>query len=270
MRQSKSRPSSPSRKPETLALDRSVFVRPIAHRGLHDAAAGRIENTAPAFLAAIAKGYGIECDLQPASDGTPMVFHDGTLDRLVDASGRLEERSPAALQRLRYKGQDTHILTYEAFLALVAGRVPLLVEVKSDWVPPHAGFLERTAVLTTSYAGPVALMSFDPDVMARMAALAPSIPRGIVSGSYKPVRGDDWWADKLSAARRFRLRHLLESGPATPSFFAYHVVSLRTPVVRFARSVMGVPLFTWTVRTPEDRVEAALRADAMIFEGFEP
>ena len=50
---------------------------------------GRLENTAPAFRAAIDKGYGIECDLQPADDGTPMVFHDEKLDRLVAATGPL-------------------------------------------------------------------------------------------------------------------------------------------------------------------------------------
>jgi glycerophosphoryl diester phosphodiesterase len=255
----------------SLPLDRSVFVRPIAHRGLHDLSAGRIENTAPAFLAAIDKGYGIECDLQPASDGTPMVFHDAKLDRLVDATGPLAERSSVELGRLHYKGQaSTRILTYADFLDLVGGRVPLLVEVKSDWDAPHEGFLKLIATLTTAYKGPVALMSFDPKVMARLAMLAPHIPRGIVAGSYKPVQGDDWWADKLSPSRRFRLRNLLESGPASPSFFAYHVVSLRTPVVRFARNVTGVPIFTWTVRTPENRAEAARWADAMIFEGFEP
>lgn len=253
-----------------MPLDRSVFVRPIAHRGLHDLSAGRIENTAPAFLAAIARGYGIECDLQPAGDGTPMVFHDEVLDRLVDATGRLSERSPPDLRRLRYKGQDTSILAYADFLELAAGRVPLLVEIKSDWDVPRPGFLERIATLTSAYRGPVALMSFDPAVMARLAVLAPKLPRGIVSGSYKSADGDDWWADRLSPSRRFRLRHLLDSGPAAPSFFAYHVVSLRTPVVRFARAVMGVPIFTWTVRTLEDRHEAARWADAMIFEGFEP
>jgi len=70
-------------------LDRGVFLRPIAHRGLHDRRKGRIENSAPAFLAAITKGYGIECDLQAAKDGVPMVFHDERLDRLVLARGRI-------------------------------------------------------------------------------------------------------------------------------------------------------------------------------------
>src|SRR5262247_2561691 len=85
---------------------RSVFVRPIAHHGLHNTAKRRLENTAPAFSAAIAKGYGIECDLQAAEDGTPMVFHDATLDRLVAASGPIAAYSPRSLARLRYRGQD--------------------------------------------------------------------------------------------------------------------------------------------------------------------
>ena len=110
-----------------------AFLRPIAHRGLHDRAQGRIENTAPAFLAAIDKGYGIECDLQAAEDGTPMVFHDEKLDRLVAASAaRSRPIGRPASRRLRYKGQDEHILTFAEFLELVDGRVPLLVEVKAQ------------------------------------------------------------------------------------------------------------------------------------------
>ena len=94
-----------------------VFLRPIAHRGLHVAAKGIIENTAPAFEAAIAKGYGIECDLQSAADGTPFVFHDATLDRLMDATGPVAARSPANLATLHYKDQKTRILSFAEFLA---------------------------------------------------------------------------------------------------------------------------------------------------------
>ena len=39
------------------------------------------------------------------------------------------ERTPADLATLRYRGQDTPILSYAEFLGLVAGRVPLLVEI---------------------------------------------------------------------------------------------------------------------------------------------
>src|SRR5262245_6337466 len=117
--------------PESVPLDRGIFVRPIAHRGLHNRSRGLVENTEPAFLAAIDNDYGIECDLQPARDGTPMVFHDATLDRLVAARGRIAAQTPDELSRLRYKHQNIGILTFRDLLKLVDGRVPLLVEIKS-------------------------------------------------------------------------------------------------------------------------------------------
>ena len=248
-------------------FDRDVFVRPIAHRGLHDAAAGRIENTAPAFEAALDRGYGIECDLRQASDGTPFVFHDDTLDRLVEGKGPIAALSPGQLAGLAYKGCASRILSYAALLELVGGKVPLLVEVKSEWDPPDLAFLKRIAEASLHYRGPVALMSFDPAVMTALRELAPTIPRGIVSGMYD---GPHWWADRLDVDRRLALSHLLLSGPVQPSFYAYHVNDLPTPVTRFAREVIGVPLFTWTVRTEAQRHKAAAFADAMIFEGFEP
>lgn len=249
-----------------MMLDRATFIRPIAHRGLHGKITGHLENTAPAFAAALAKGYGVECDLQPASDGTPMVFHDFTLDRLVDAEGRIDKRSPAELKALTYRGRAERIVSFAEFLDLAAGRGPLLIEIKSNWKPPHTGFLEQIAVTAKRYKGPLALMSFDPHVMATMAELAPKVPRGIVSGVYA---GEGWNIDKLGAKRAERLTHLIESRTASPSFFAYDVKALPTPITRYVREVQGLPLFTWTVRSAADRKAAALHADAPIFEGFE-
>lgn len=248
-----------------MTLDRTAFVKPIAHRGLHGATTKLLENTGPAFAAGLARGYGIECDLQPASDGTPMVFHDFTLDRLIDTKGRIDARAPMALKALRYRGRTDGILTFADFLELANGRGPLLVEIKSDWSKPHLGFLENIASLAKRYKGPLALMSFDPDVMATMAQLAPAIPRGIVSGVYD---GPGWNVSKLGK-RAERLTHLLDSRAASPLFYAYDVKSLPTPVTRYVREVQGLPLFTWTVRTAADRRAAEAHADAPIFEGFE-
>jgi glycerophosphoryl diester phosphodiesterase len=247
-------------------FDRNAFLKPIAHRGLHNAKAGIIENSAPAFLAGLAKGYGLECDLQPAEDGTPMVFHDDTTDRLMDMRGRLDRLSVARLQAMHYAGQSEQMLTFAEYLDLCAGRGPLLVEIKSGWKQPKAGFLEGVAKLAKRYKGPLALMSFDPRVMAVLAELAPKIPRGIVAGKYE---GKGWWLEDIGEGRGLRLTDLLESGPAAPSFYAYHVKSLPTPVTRFVREVAGLPLFTWTVRTATDRKIAAQWADAPIFEGYE-
>ena len=256
-------------------LDRAAFLKPIAHRGLHGparvgAARGLVENTMPAFEAALAKGYGIECDLRPAAEGLPLVFHDETLDRLVEGSGPVARLGKADLARLRYRGAGgVRISTFAELLDMVAGRVPLLVEIKSEWEPPDAAFLGQIAALSKAYRGPLALMSFDPAMMTGLAELAPAVPRGLVSGLYRREPDDDWWADKLDAERAFRLSHLLEAGPVKPSFHAYHVKALPTPVTRYVREVQGLPLFTWTVRSEEDRRTAAQWADAPIFEGFE-
>jgi glycerophosphoryl diester phosphodiesterase len=247
-------------------LDRATFLRPIAHRGLHRAKAGIIENTAPAFEAAIAKGYGIECDLRPAAGGLPLVFHDATLQRLVAGRGAVAHVTASEAKRLRYRSADTHILSFAELLDLVAERVPLLVEIKSEWAPPDEAFLKRIAKLAAGYQGPLALMSFDPAVMARFSELAPGVPRGIVSGSYA---GAGWWNRKMSRTRAAGLRDLLESAPAAPSFYAYEVNALPTPVTQYARAVSGLPVFTWTVRTPKQRAIAKTYADAPIFEGFE-
>jgi glycerophosphoryl diester phosphodiesterase len=251
-------------------LDRQAFLRPIAHRGLHDAARGIIENTAPAFVAAIAGGYGIECDLQPAATGLPMVFHDLELDRLTTGSGLITDLQPACAAKLPFKGANIiGILTFAELLSLVAGQVPLVAEVKSEWDTPDRTFLRGIAELASAYTGPLALMSFDPAVMTVLKELAPDVPRGIVSGSYFDQGGDGWWPGSvLTDDRRRTLAKLEESEPAAPSFYAYEVGALPTPETQRAREA-GLPLFTWTVRTAQDRRLAALHADAPIFEGYE-
>jgi glycerophosphoryl diester phosphodiesterase len=247
----------------------SVFLRPIAHRGLHDARLGIIENTAAAFSAAIEHNYGIECDVRRAAGGVPVVFHDATLDRLVMASGAVAGVDASALGTLCYRGAaHERIITLAELLALVDGRVPLLVEVKSEWQPPDADFMRMIAELASGYAGPIALMSFDPAVMAALREVAPRVPRGIVAG---PTRSyGAWWGETLSRERRKRLSHLLESRPAAPVFYAYQVKALPTPLTRFVREVLGLPLLAWTVRTQQERRVASLWADAPIFEGFLP
>ena len=246
-----------------------AFLRPIAHRGLHDRGAGRIENTGPAFAAAIARGYGIECDLRAAAGGLPIVFHDETLERLVNGMGLVARLTLNDLKQLCYRGQETPIMTFADLLHLVAGAVPLLVEIKSEWDPPNAAFLTQIAAATHGYRGPIALMSFDPAVVSALADLAPTVPRGLVSGSYQASEGDRWWHDRLSPARAASLRDMTDFDAVGASFCAYEVAALPTSATRALRS-RGMPVFTWTVRTEADRTSAVANADAAIFEGFEP
>ena len=104
--------------------------RPIAHRGLHDAAHGIVENSTSAVDAAIAKGYAVEVDLQCAAHGKPIVFHDRALDRLTNESGPVATRDAAALCQIPLRNSSDCILSLEGLLGLIDRRVPLLIEVK--------------------------------------------------------------------------------------------------------------------------------------------
>jgi glycerophosphoryl diester phosphodiesterase len=244
----------------------AAFLKPIAHRGLHDAT-GRVENTAAAFSAALDKGYGIECDVRPSACDTPMIFHDDTLERLVEHPDRVHAHDAPTLKRFKFRRGTDRMLDLAELLELVGGRQPILAEIKSEWAPPDRAFLEAIATLAAAYHGPLALMSYDPAVMAAVKALVPDIPRGLVSGL---IEEDPHMRNELGPERAYRLSHLLESREAAPDFYAYHVGALPTPVTRYVREVLGMPLFTWTVRTEEERAIAARWADAPIFEGFEP
>jgi len=248
-------------------VNRDLFARPIAHRGLHAPKAGRVENSLSAFRAAVERGYAIECDIQPAADYVPMVFHDDRLERLTNQSGPVADRTSGELASLTLSGGRDRIPRLSDLFDVVAGRVPLIVEIKSAWAALPARYLDEVAGRLHAYHGPVAVMSFDPAVMVEMRARAPEIPRGIVSGVY---RDTGWWSDVLDADRRERLTHLLESADAAPDFYSYHVKDLPTPVTRYVREVQRIPLISWTVRTPEDRAIAARWSDAPTFEGYEP
>jgi glycerophosphoryl diester phosphodiesterase len=135
--------------------------RPIAHRGLHDAAKGIVENSASAVAAAMGKGFAVEVDLQCAVDHVPVVFHDETLDRLTPETGPVMARSAEALSAIPLRGSTDRILSLPALLALVNGRVPLVLEVKSTWTR-EGKYEANIALLLASYPGPVGVMSFDP------------------------------------------------------------------------------------------------------------
>jgi len=242
-----------------------LTARPIAHRGLHDAAAGVIESTATAFNAAIAGGYGIETDLQLSADGEAMVYHDDALGRLTEDSGRLADLTVAQLKVVRYKVGRDRILTLGELCDLVAGRVTLLLELKSRF-DGDLGLVQRVAAVLKRYAGPVAVMSFDPALVGGFRTITPRLTRGIVA---ERCYADSEW-DQLPSYAKWRMGHLLHAPRSRPMFIAYRVKDLPAPAPWIARTISGLPLLTWTVRSEADRRTAARWTDQVIFEGFRP
>ena len=236
-----------------------LTARPVAHRGLHDAAAGIVENTASAFSAAIEGQYGIECDLQLSADGEAIVFHDDTLDRLTERRGEVAALSATNLKSISFKNTNDRMMTLGELCDLTAGRVPLVLEIKSHFKDDPA-LASRVAEIVQGYAGPVAAMSFDPFVVSALREVAPGLPRGIVAQS----RSDP----EVPSGNPFR--YVAKAFGARPHFLAWSVHDLKTVWPLLGRWGFGLPLLTWTVRTEADRLRARRWADQMIFEGFRP
>jgi glycerophosphoryl diester phosphodiesterase len=241
-----------------------LTARPVAHRGLHDAANGVIENTASAFAAAIAGNYAIECDLRMSADGEAMVYHDAALGRVASGSGSLAEMKAADLQRMPFRQTGDRMLTLGELCDLVGGHVTLLLEMKSSFDGDRR-LVMRVAEVLKKYAGPVAAMSFDPDQVTALRDLAPGLPRGIVAERW--YTHAEW--PGLSTGGRRVLRNLLHSFRTRPHFVAYSVRDLPATAPLLARYLFGLPLLTWTVRNESDRRRTRW-ADQIIFEGFRP
>ena len=243
-----------------------LVARPIAHRGLHDLAAGVIENSPSAATAAIAGGFGIECDVQLTADGEAVVFHDFVLDRLTGATGAVVSRKAAELGAITLKGSSDPILTLSAFLDLIGGRVPLVIEIKSRF-DGDLTLTKRTVEVVAGYKGhPIVIKSFDPDIVTALRELAPEIPRGIVAMNAYDY-GD---YVSLSPERKHALANLLHFTESRPDFISWKVTDLESAAPYLCRNALGLPLMSWTVRTPEERQRAAAMADQMVFEGFRP
>lgn len=244
-----------------------LTARPIAHRGLHNAAAGIVENTLSAVKAAVARNFAIEVDVQLSRDGEAMVIHDGNLLRLAGHNALVDDLTVEQLQALPLKGTSDHIPTLWDVLQTIDDRVPILVEIKNDDpVRPDDHLTQRTLEVLSAYRGRVAVMSFDPGVLMSAKRLMPTMPRGIVADDTR----DPLHYGSLSPREQRNRRHLLHGFETRPDFVAYHVKALPAPGPAIARVFFDRPLLTWTVRTGQDRRRASTHADQIIFEGFDP
>ena len=214
-----------------------------AHRGLHYGA-GFPENSLIAFAAALEKGAGIECDLRLTADGHIIVFHDADAWRMCASPLRIGESTLQEISRLSVG--EHPIPRLGGLLAMVAGRVPLLLEVKVDgdiwrWVPA----LRRDL---TGYAGSVGVMSFDPRVSRLIRTNMPDVRGGLVIRHNLPA-----------ARRRIALWF------ARPQFIAVDKAALKDRWVARVRKLM--PVYAWTIRTAGERAQADVQSDALIWEG---
>lgn len=248
-----------------MALPQAFLTTPIAHRGLHGP--GVPENSLAAARAAIDAGYGIELDIQPARDGRPMVFHDYDLARLTGVQGVVTDLDPDALAVQRLLGTDQTVPTLRQFLDLVAGRVPLLIEIKDQDMSlgPDIGLLHKAvADALQGYGGPVAVMSFNPHVVAGFHALAPDVPVGLTTCGYDER---DW--PGIPEKTRSHLAGINDFDESGACFVSHDKRDLDNPRLD-ALKAQGVQILCWTIRSAEEEALARRVADNITFEGYRP
>ncbi len=229
-----------------------------AHRGLHSE--GAPENSLSAFAEAVACGYAIELDIRLSRDGELVVFHDDTLTRVTGIDKRVDELTLAELKELRLLGTDERIPTFSEVLALVDGRVPLLVEIKEDIFKYKV--TEEAVKKLREYKGEFIVESFNPLALARFRKLYPEVPLGILSMAY--TKRAEYKKIMYRLVELFTLNFL-----SRPDFIAYDHLDYKNPPLKMVRALFRPMLFCWTTRSLEEEsraIENGFRG--IIFENY--
>lgn len=126
-----------------------------AHRGASEYAP---ENTISSFYLGLLQGAnGIETDVQRTKDGVLVLFHDDTLDRVSDTTGKLSDYSLEQLKNIKIEGNATtgfydRIVTLREFLEVFSEYdISFAIELKGEGVEADTlamieefGILEKT------------------------------------------------------------------------------------------------------------------------------
>lgn len=229
-----------------------LVARPIAHRGFHDDNVARWENTLSAFAAAIDRNYAIECDVHLSADGVPVIFHDESLKRLTGQNGSIHEKTAAELGAMKIGGTRDYVPTLAQMLELVAGRVPLIIELKGI-NGKDDGLVRRVAEQLATYQGKAAIMSFDHWLVRLFAKEAPGIPAGLTACGIAQSDLEGHFA---------MLAHDID-------FVSFDVEALPNKFISFVRQHLDMPVLSWTVRDDKAKAISFAHVDQMTFEGFE-
>ncbi|MCL2751573.1 MAG: glycerophosphodiester phosphodiesterase [Firmicutes bacterium] len=235
-----------------------LINKKIAHRGFHNDDAP--ENTLAAFGRAIESGYAIELDVREIDDGTVVVFHDDRLSRLTGVDGFTSQLKIEELDDMRILKTNCKIPTLAQVLDFVAGRTPLLIEIKNS---NKVGGLEKSVIeILKKYEGDFAVQSFNPYSLEYFKKSAPHILRGQLSCSFKNEKS-------LNRIKKFLLRRMkLNRRVSEPNFISYDFNDL--PCRAVSKYFGKIPVLAWTLRSDTDCERARPYSDNIIFEGFTP
>ena len=247
-------PSARKEKTAEFFADKKHF----AHRGLHGAVP---ENSLAAFRLAVENGYGIELDLHVTADGKLCVFHDNTLTRMCNIDGRVEDKTAEELHNIRLGDSEEYIPLFSEVLALVDGKVPLVVELKGE--SGDTRVCELAAEMLDGYKGEYCMESFNPIYVGWFKKHRPDVIRGQLSARMTDGKG------AVIKLRNFALKNMLTNVISRPDFLAYCYKDKDVLAFRLARKMGGYPV-AWTVRDDEAMQSTVGDFKAVIFENIDP
>jgi len=244
-----------------------LLGRDYAHRGLWNTnepgEANRPENSLAAFRAAVDKGYGIELDVHLTKDGQLVVHHDDSLKRLTGTDIRIAESTLAEIRACKLPNGEP-VPTYDEVLETVAGRIPMIVEVKVEG--GNADALSKAVYeRMQTYDGPWCMESFAPSAVKWFRLNAPEIIRGQLAFDHA---GQGKTA--FLFLRNIGIASMLQNVAARPDFVAFEAKSVKWHTLSIHLLRLMKPWFVaWTVRSQEDMDKNRTKWDLQIFEKFE-
>ena len=230
-----------------------------AHRGLHDNHSDAPENSMKAFKKAVDAGYGIEMDIQLTKDKIPVVFHDETLNRMCGVKGKVWEFTFEELQKLTLAESEERIPKFEDVLALVGGKVPLIVEYKLD--VPSIEVCEIADPMLQAYNGIYCIESFHPFAVKWYREHRPEVIRGQLSQDFSK---QEKYKGKFIY---WLLSNLLTNVLTRPDFIAYN----HKDADMFSRkvcSLMGALPVAYTIKSQEEYEKVKDQFELFIFDSF--
>lgn len=234
----------------------------VAHRGLHDAAAGVPENSLSAFRRAVEQGYGIEMDLQLTRDGKLIVFHDRTLERMCGDDKVVTSLTYSQLRKYRLLDTQEQIPLFDDVLKIVGGKVPLIIEVKPEGKCMKATRL--TCKRLESYRGVYCVESFHPMCIYWIRRHYPQIVRGQLSMNFFVEEPDRPFFQKLV------MTSMILNCFSRPDFIAYKHSQKDQFSYKLLRKLFRVENVAWTIKSQEQLERAKDTFRVMIFDGFIP
>ncbi len=229
-----------------------------AHRGLYG---GEVpENSLEAFSNAVKAGYGIELDVQLSADGAVVVFHDATLDRMTDGHGKVSEHTLAELQMLRLTGGCHRIPTLQEVLALVDGKVPLLIELKGE--SADTSLCPVVDGILRTYTGAYLIESFNPLLLRWYKKNHSDVLRGQLTTNLTKGLGKNM--------RNRLLDSMILNLVTRPDFLAFDIRCPKRFPIRLCTGFFHANRFVWTVRDKEEYSRSEALDAFAIFENFCP